>query len=247
MLSWLIVFVMQYVLVKGFEPLGIPVVNTDDLGGLYLTILLSVVGIVLSFPIGILLALGRRSDLPIIKVLCTILIEVVRGVPLITLLFMGRYILPFFIDGMQDIDLVIRMSIVLMFFSAAYLAEVIRGGLQVVPDGQVEAAKALGLNGLYVTTFIVLPQAIRLVIPAIMGQFVSLMKDTSLVAFIGLFEILGAARRILQGGAQSGFAVVERELYLYVGIIYFVFSYVLAAASRRLETTGSGATRRNRL
>lgn len=238
---WLLLLPAQLILVNQTDE-----VTTDDFGGLFLTLLLSVVAIIASFPIGVVLALGRQSELPIIKYLSTLFIEVVRGVPLITLLFAGRYIVPFFVDGLQDVASAIRMTIVLTIFSAAYTAEVVRGGLQIVPGGQVEAARALGLSNFHITGFIVLPQALRAVIPALMGVFVSLFKDTSLVALIGLFEILGAMRRILTD-TQTGYAALQREGYLYIGIIYFIFSYLLALASRRLEQSGSGATRAQQL
>lgn len=244
---WVLSLPIQYVIVIGFENIDdLPIIDTADLGGLFLTIVLSAIGIIASFPVGIMLALGRQSDLPVIKFLCTLFIEVVRGVPLITLLFFGLYILLFVVDGARDVDRVIRMGIVLTLFTAAYLAEVIRGGLQIIPKGQIEAAKALGLNGFYTTVFIVLPQALRAVIPAIMGQFVSLLKDTSLVALFGVFELLGATRRILTDTA-TGYAALQREGYIYIGIIYFILCYLLAVASRRLETTGAGAVRRERI
>lgn len=241
---WLLsipVYLFLIVGVSGSE--DFPSIQTEDLGGLFLTIVLSAAAIIASFPIGIVLALGRQSDLPVVSFLCTLFIEVVRGVPLITLLFMGRLILPFVADGMQNVDIVIRMAIVLTLFAAAYLAEVIRGGLQIIPKGQTEAARALGLPELYITGFIVLPQAIRAVIPAIMGQFVSLLKDTSLVTLVGLFELTGAMRRLLQD-TQTGYTLFQREGYLYIGIVYFILCYVLAEVSRRIEETGSGAVRR---
>lgn len=241
---WLASIPVHLLVVRG---IGIddflPVISTTDLGGVYLTILLSMISIVASFPIGIILALGRQSDLPVVSLLCTVFIEVVRGVPLITLLFMGRLILPFVADALETADLVIRISIVLTLFTAAYLAEVIRGGLQIIPKGQTEAARALGLSEVYITTLIVLPQALRAVIPAIMGQFVSLLKDTSLVALVGLFEITGTMRRLLSD-TQTGYTLFQREGYIYIGIVYFILCYVLAEVSRRLEETGAGAARR---
>ena len=197
-----------------------------------------------SFPIGVALALGRQSDLPVVSLLCTLFIELVRGAPLIALLFMGRYIVPFIVAGLEDISVVIRMGIVLTLFVSAYLAEVVRGGLQIVPTGQIEAAKAMGLNAFQSTTLIVLPQALRTVIPAIMGQFVSLFKETALVSLIGLYEIMGAMRRIL-ADTQTGYADFPREGYIYVAIVYFIFSYMMAEASRRLEETGAGAARQD--
>lgn len=242
--AWLVSLPIYLVIVTGINnSTTLPPIDTRDLGGIFLTVLLSAVAIVASFPIGIVLALGRQSDLPLVSFLCTLFIEVVRGVPLITLLFMGYLILPFVVDGMETVDLVIRLAIVLTLFTAAYLAETIRGGLQIIPKGQTEAARALGLSELYITGFIVLPQAIRAVIPAIMGQFVSLLKDTSLITLVGVFELTGAMRRLL-ADTQTGYTLFQREGYLYIGIVYFILCYVLAEVSRHLETTGSGAARR---
>lgn len=228
---------------EGVENVPLPAVPSTEWGGLLLTLLLSAIAIVASFPIGMALALGRQSDLPLVSFLSTIFIEVVRGVPLITLLFMGRLILPFFGFGLADVDLLIRIIVVLTLFTSAYMAEVIRGGLQIIPKGQIEAAHALGLNNFWTTTLIILPQALRAVIPAMMGQAVSLFKDTSLVFIVGLLEVLGTMNQIL-GDSQTGYLSFPREGYLYIGILYFVFSYLMADISRRIERTGSGAVRR---
>jgi len=246
LILWVAAVPVWFALVKGTGSDTFPTVKTLNIGGLTLTLVLTSVAIVASFPIGILLALGRRSNLPVISLISTILIEVLRGVPLITLLFMGRLIVPFFADALRDVDLVVRMCIVLTLFTSAYLAEVIRGGLQVVSKGQLEAAHALGLSEFRVTTLILLPQALRAVIPAILGQFLSLFKDTSLVALIGLFEITGTMRRIL-GDTQTGYSAFPREGWGFIFIVYFVLSYIMAEASRKLEQSGSGAIRKNRL
>jgi len=222
----------------------LPPIDSSDIGGLLLTLLISAVAIIASFPIGMALALGRQSNLPVVSALSALFIEVIRGVPLITLLFMGRLILPFFGFGLGDVDLLIRISVVMTLFTSAYMAEVIRGGLQVVPDGQIEASKALGLNDFWTTVLIKLPQALRAVIPAMMGQAVSLFKDSSLVFIVGLFEILGTMGQIL-GDSQTGYTVFPREGYIYLGLVYFVFSYIMADMSRRIERTGSGAIRRD--
>lgn len=232
--------------IDGVENTRFPIISSQSYGGMLLTLVLSAVSIVLSFPIGILLALGRQSDLPVVSFFCTLFIEVVRGVPLITLLFFGRFILPFFGLGLGDVDLVIRTMVMLTLFTAAYMAEVVRGGLQIIPKGQIEAAQALGLSGLWTTLYITLPQALRAVIPAIMGQMVSLFKDTSLVFIIGLFEMLGSANQILTD-AQTGYPLYAREGYLYVAIAYFIFAYIMADVSRRVERTGAGSIRRTQL
>jgi general L-amino acid transport system permease protein len=221
---------------------GLPVVSTSVWGGLLLTILLTVVGIVASFPLGVALALGRRSELPVVKWTCTVFIETVRGVPLITILFMAKMIVPFFASGLSGMDLTIRMMIGLTLFSAAYLAENVRGGLQIIPHGQIEAARALGMGSLLTTTLIVLPQALRAVIPAIVGQFISLFKDTSLVAVVGLFELVGIVDTIVSG--QPIYRPFQREAYIFVAVIYFVISYAMSDVSRRLESSGAGSLRR---
>jgi general L-amino acid transport system permease protein len=182
----------------------------------------------------------------VISFICTVFIEVVRGVPLITLLFMGWLILPFFGLGLQNVDLVVRVMVVLTLFTSAYMAEVVRGGLQVIPKGQIEAAQAVGLNDFNTTALIILPQALRAVIPAIMGQAVSLFKDTSLIYVISLFELLGTMNQIL-GDSQTGYLLFPREGYLFIGAIYFVISYIMAGISRRIERTGAGAVRRETL
>ncbi len=247
-LLWIVSVPVVITLLTGFasaaEGAPLPAIDTGVLGGLTMTLLLSAVAIIASFPLGMILALGRQSELPVISLLCTVFIEVLRGVPLITLLFMGRFIIPFFGFGLGDVDLVIRIMVVLTLFTSAYMAEVIRGGLQIVAKGQLEASYALGLNGFWTTVLIVLPQALRAVIPAMMGQAVSLFKDTSLVYIVGVFEVLGTMNQIL-GDSQTGFIAFPREGYLFVGIIYFVFSYIMADVSRRIERTGSGAVRRD--
>ncbi|MFW5748110.1 MAG: amino acid ABC transporter permease [Chloroflexota bacterium] len=249
---WLVSIPLVWTLLTGFEVQpGIedppmPQISSAEYGGLMLTLLLSAVAIIASFPIGILLALGRQSNLPVVSLLSTLFIEVLRGVPLITLLFMGRLILPFFGLGLGDVDLLIRIMVVLTLFTSAYMAEVIRGGLQIIPRGQIEAAQALGLNALWTTVLITLPQALRAVIPAMMGQAVSLFKDTSLVYIVGLFEILGTMNQIL-GDSATGYTLFPREGYLYVGMAYFVFSYLMADVSRRIERTGAGSIRRDNL
>lgn len=247
---WLLSIPLILAILVGFENTAsvdnapLPVIGTENFGGLLLTLLLSAVAIIISFPFGIMLALGRQSELPVVSLLSTLFIEVIRGVPLITLLFMGRLILPFFGFGLGDVDLVIRIAVVLTVFTSAYMAEVIRGGLQIIPRGQYEASYALGLNNFWTTVLIVMPQALRSVIPAMMGQAVSLFKDTSLVYIVGLFEVLGSMNQIL-GDSQTGYLSFPREGYLYIGAVYFVFSYIMADISRRIERTGAGAVRRD--
>ena len=207
-------------------------VSTTNWGGLLLTLLLAAVGIVACFPLGVLLALGRRSKLPAISWVSTIYIETVRGVPLLTILFMGSVILPLFMPGDFQLDKVIRAMVALTLFSAAYMAENVRGGLQAIPQGQVEAAQAVGLTYPKTTLFIVLPQALRAVIPAIVGQFIALFKDTALVFIVGLLDLMGVAESILGNPKWQAYYV---EVYVFVAAIYFIFCYAMSYVSQKIE------------
>ncbi|NDJ60712.1 MAG: amino acid ABC transporter permease [Chloroflexi bacterium] len=217
-----------------------PVTDTRLWGGLLLTMLLTIVAITASFPLGVLLALGRRSSLPVVRWTCTAYIELLRGVPLITVLFMAQLLVPLVDPSLAEVDNVFRAMVGLTLFSAAYLAENVRGGLQSVPPGQVEAARAIGFNSVQVTWFILLPQALRAVIPALVGQFIALFKDTSLVALVGLNDLTGSAQAVI---AQAEFIGRQTEVYIFISIVYFIFSYAMAVVSRRLEASGSGASR----
>lgn len=204
-------------------------------GGLLLTLLLAVAGILLSFPLGVLLALGRRSSLPAARWLSIAYIEVVRGVPLITLLFMGFVMLTLFLPaGVSAPSLVIRGVVVLTIFTAAYVAEIVRGGLQSVSHGQEEAAQSLGMSPIQITFYIVLPQALTAVIPALVGQFISLFKDTSLVAIVGLLELLGVAQVITQQPQFRGEGLLMETL-LFAALIFWVGSFTMSRESQRLE------------
>ena len=214
--------------VKGLEP-----VSPTAWEGLMLNLILSVSGIVLSFPIGIALALGRRSNLPVVKLLCVVFIEVFRGVPLITLLFVSRHLVPLALPEDFPINPLTRAAITITLFSAAYMAENIRGGLQGLPPGQAEAARALGLPGWRVTTLILMPQAMRNVIPAIVGQFIGLFKDTSLISVIGMVDILEMGRSIVGGHLE--FSDNPHEMYLFVAVVFWLFTYTMSYASRNLE------------
>ncbi|MCY7277308.1 MAG: amino acid ABC transporter permease [Phormidesmis sp. CAN_BIN44] len=207
-------------------------VGTNLWNGLLLTLLAASISIVLAFPIGILLALGRQSSLPILRGFCTIYVELVRGLPLIGILFMAQVMLPLVLPGQIQLDRVVRAIAGLVLFNAAYLAENVRGGLQSIPRGQVEAAKALGLNTPLSLLLIVLPQALRTAIPAIVGQFISLFKDTSLLSLFALVELTGITRSIL---AQPEFLGRYAEVYLFIGLIYWVFCYTMSQVSRKLE------------
>lgn len=227
---WLLSFpVILWLIGGGF---GLQPVSTNLWNGLLLTLLMAGVSIVLSFPIGVLLALGRTSNLPVVRWFSILYIEIVRGLPLIGILFLAQVMLPLFLSADVRLDRVLRAIAGLVLFSAAYMAENVRGGLQSVPRGQIEAAKALGINTPLIVILIVLPQALRNVIPAIVGQFIGLFKDTSLLSLVGLVELTGIARSIL---AQPQFIGRYAEAYLFIGLIYWVFCYSMSLASRRLE------------
>lgn len=232
---WLLVLVVvTLVLLPGFSGVpALPEVPTSAWGGLMVTLLLAVGGIVLSFPIGVLLALGRRSALPVVKLFSILFIEVIRGVPLVTILFMFSIILALFLPAESRIDRILRALMGTVVFSAAYTAENVRGGLQAIPEGQVEAAKAIGLNNFQITLLIVLPQALRLVIPNIVGQFISLFKDTTLVVIVGINDLLGIGNAVLNLDPQ--FVRLQMEVYLFIAIIFWVFSYFMSYASLQLE------------
>ena len=220
-------------IVRGFGDEGfMKLVPTNLWGGLLLSLLLAIFGIVFSFPIGVLLALGRQSKMPALKTLSVLYIEIIRGVPLITLLFMGQLMLPFFLPAGITIDRVIRATVAITMFAAAYMAENVRGGLQSIPKGQYEAADAIGLSGWQKMVFIILPQALRAVIPVLVGQFIGLFKDTSLVALVGLLDLLGIARGIL---ANPNYIGRQLEVFAFIALIYWVFSYGMSYGSRRLE------------
>ena len=198
-----------------------------------LNLLLAVAGIGLSFPIGIVLALGRRSHLPVVKLLCIVFIETFRGVPLITLLFMSQVLAPLAFPENFPQNSLFRAAIVITLFSSAYMAENIRGGLQSLHPGQVEAARALGLPGWQTTLFISLPQAIRNVIPAIVGQFISLFKDTTLVYIIGMLDAMQISRAFIQGNPE--YLTNFHELLIFLALIFWIFTYTMSHVSRRVE------------
>lgn len=230
-LGWFGVFLASFWLLKG--GLGLETISTNNWGGLTLTLFASVVSIVLCFPIGMSLALARQSSLPVVRWLSTIYIEVIRGVPLVSILFMGQVILPLFLpEGIRP-DRVVRAIAGLSLFYAAYVAEDIRGGLQSLPRGQTEAAKALGLNSPLIISLIILPQALKISLPALVGQFISLFQDTTLLAIVGLVELLGITRNIL---AQPQFLGRYAEAYLFDGILFWIFCYGMSQGSRKLES-----------
>ena len=212
--------------------LGLPYVENERWGGLILTLLLTTFGLAIAFPLSILVALGRRSDLPAIRMLCIAYIELVRGVPLISLLFMASVMLPLFLPSGVSIDKLLRAQIALILFATAYLAEVVRGGLQAIPRGQYEAAHAVGLSYWQTTLSVVLPQALRIAVPPLVNTFIGFFKDTSLVLIIGLFDLLSTIKVSLNDPAWAGSGV---EAYLFSALVYFVFCYAMSAYSRSFE------------
>ncbi len=213
--------------------LGLQPVVVERWGGLMLNILLATTGIVFSFPLGVALALGRRSNLPIVKLLCVVFIEVMRGMPLITLLFMSQVLVPLAFPENFPLNSVTRAAIVIVLFTAAYMAENVRGGLQALHPGQAQASRALGLAAWQTTLFISLPQAIRNVIPALANQFIALFKDTSLVYIIAMLDIVQIGRAFIQGNTE--YLLHARELFIFIAVVFWVFTYAMSYFSKRLE------------
>ena len=228
---WLVALVSVAVLMWG-GVLGLSYVENDRWGGLPVTLILSTFGIAVAFPFGVLLALGRRSNMPAIKSLCIIYIELIRGVPLISLLFMSSVMLPLFLPAGFGIDKLLRAQIAIILFAAAYIAETVRGGLQAIPKGQYEGADSLGLSYWQQTRLIILPQALKVVIPPLVGIFISLFKDTSLVVIIGIFDLTQAAKAAIADAAWRGFSI---EAYVFIAVIYFIFCFAISRYSQSLE------------
>jgi len=211
---------------------GLSYVPQERWGGLPITLILSTFGLAFAFPLAVLVALGRRSSLPAIRVLCVLYVELVRGVPLISLLFMSSVMFPLFLPEGMNIDKLLRAQVAITLFAGAYLAEVVRAGLQTLPRGQYEAAEALGLSYWHKTGLIILPQALRLVIPPLVNTFIGFFKDTSLVLIIGIFDLLTAGKTAIVEPAWQGFGI---EVYLFVGAIYLVFCFAMSKYSQDLE------------
>ncbi|WP_236234753.1 amino acid ABC transporter permease [Pseudomonas tohonis] len=212
--------------------LGLQEVPTSRWGGLMLTLVIAYVGIAGALPLGILLALGRRSKLPAIKVICVTFIEFWRGVPLITVLFMSSVMLPLFLPEGMNLDKLLRALVMVIFFEAAYIAEVVRGGLQAIPKGQYEAAAGLGLGYWRSTALVILPQALKMVIPGIVNTFIALFKDTSLVIIIGLFDLLNS---IKQATTDPKWLGMSTEGYVFAALVYWIFCFSMSRYSMRLE------------
>ena len=212
--------------------MGLEVVRTSQWGGLMLTLVIAAVGIAGALPLGIALALGRRSDMPAIRVICVTFIEFWRGVPLITVLFMSSVMLPLFLPEGMSFDKLIRALIGVILFQSAYIAEVVRGGLQAIPKGQYEAAEAMGLGYWRVMGLVILPQALKMVIPGIVNTFISLFKDTSLVIIIGLFDLLNSIKQATTDPAWLGMAT---EGYVFAALVFWIFCFGMSRYSMHLE------------
>ena len=212
--------------------IGLEVVDQSLWGGLMLSTGLAAIGIILSIPLGILLALGRRSDMVVVKSLCVGIIESIRGVPLITILFMASVMLPMFLPQGMNINNLLRVQLGIILFSSAYIAEVVRGGLQAIPPGQIEAAVSLGLKRWTVTCFVVLPQALRHVIPSLIGRCVALFKDTSLVIIVGLLDFLGMIKASAQDPEWLGY---DAEAYVFCAFIYWIICFSMSQYGKSIE------------
>ncbi|WP_342128881.1 amino acid ABC transporter permease [Hydrogenophaga sp. OTU3427] len=229
---WVVVLVAVFTLMHG-GTLGLTRVETDRWGGLPLTILLSSLSIVMAFPIALLVALGKRSRLPAIRTFCVIYIELIRGVPLISVLFMASFMFPLFMPQGVTVDVLLRVLAGITLFAAAYMAEVIRGGLQAIPKGQIEAAATLGLGYWQTQRKIVLPQALAMVVPGIMNNFISIFKDTSLVTIVSLYELTGSLGLALNSDAD--WRPYKIEGYLFIALIYFGFCFAMSRYSLWVE------------
>jgi general L-amino acid transport system permease protein len=234
--------VLTFVLLSGGE-FGMPIVSTERWGGLLLTLVVAAIGIVASLPLGVLLALGRRSHLPVVRILSVVFIEVWRGVPMITVLFIASSMLPLFLPEGLQIDKLFRALIAIALFNAAYMAEVVRAGLQSLPRGQREGAEALGLGYWRATTLIILPQALRMVLPGIVNNMISMFKDTSLVSIIGFFDLLGV---IQSGSTDLDWASPNTAVtgYLFAALIYWAFCFSMSRYSAKLENDLAAGDRR---
>ena len=228
--AWLAGLFIMGLLMKG--GLGLTPVESTLWGGLPLTLLLSVFGLAAAYPLGVILALGRQSRMPAIKTLCIVYIEMIRGVPLITLLFMSSIVFPLFLPEGVTVNVILRAQVAIIMFTAAYIAEVVRGGLQGMAKGQYEAAESLGLNYYQTMRLVILPQALKIVIPPTVSQLISALKDTSLVVIIALYDLLKTTQSVL---SNPKWMAHSSELYIFVALIYFGCCYFMSSYSRRLE------------
>ena len=229
--AWLIGLAVMGLLMRGGVP-GLVSVESTQWGGLPLTLLLSVFGLAAAYPLGVVLALGRQSEMPAIKSLCIIYIEMIRGVPLITLLFMSSIVFPLFLPEGVTVNSILRAQVAIILFTAAYIAEVVRGGLQGMSTGQFEAAESLGLNYYQTMRLVILPQALKIVIPPTVSQLISALKDTSLVVIIALYDLLKTTQSSLSNPEWMSYS---SEAYIFVALLYFACCYFMSSYSRRLE------------
>ena len=234
LVGWFLFLLLTLFLLRGFgEDSAMPYVPTDRWGGLLVTILIAQVGIAIVLPIGIVMALARQSNLWFFKGAAMAYIEVLRATPLLALLFLMLIVSPMFLPDVTTPDRLMLAFIAIVLNNSAYMAENIRGGLQSVSKGQIEAAEALGMRGRHVTLFIILPQAIRATIPAIVGQFIILFKDTAVIALVGLMDLLGAAYAIILG--QDAWRTADPEVFLFVAAVYWIFTYGMSSVSAGVE------------
>ncbi len=229
--AWIVGLFTMGMLMKG-GLFGLTPVESTQWGGLLLTLLLSVFGLTAAYPLGVILALGRRSKMPAVKLLCVLYIELIRGVPLISLLFMSSIIFPLFLPEGVNINKILRAQVAIILFTAAYIAEVVRGGLQGMSRGQYEAAESIGLNYYLTMRLVILPQALKIVIPPSVSILISAFKDTSLVVIIALFDLLKTTQSMLSNPAWMGFS---REAYIFIAILYFLGCFSMSNYSRKLE------------
>lgn len=229
--AWLIGLFVMGLLMKG-GLFGVSAVESSQWGGLPLTLILSVFGLTAAYPLGVILALGRQSRLPVVKSLCIIYIELIRGVPLISLLFMSSVVFPLFLPEGVTVNKILRAQAAIILFTAAYIAEVVRGGLQGMNKGQYEAADSLGLNYYQTMRLVILPQALKIVIPPTVSILISAFKDTSLVVIIALYDLLKTTQSVLSDPKWMGYST---EAYIFIAMVYFVCCFFMSNYSRRLE------------
>jgi len=229
--TWIASLIVMGILLRG-GILGLEPVEIEKWGGLILTLLLSVFGLTAAYPLGIILALGRQSKMPVIKTFCVFYIELIRGVPLISLLFMSSVVFPLFLPEGVSVNGILRAQVAIILFTAAYIAEVVRGGLQGMNKGQFEAADAIGLNYAQTMRLIILPQALKIVIPPSVSVLISAFKDTSLVVIIGLYDLLKTTQTTLSDPKWMGFSA---EAYIFIALIYFICCFFMSNYSRKLE------------
>jgi general L-amino acid transport system permease protein len=229
--GWIIGLFAMGLLLKG-GLFGLEPVESNNWGGLPLTLLLSVFGLTAAYPVGVILALGRQSRMPVIKSFCVVYIELIRGVPLISLLFMSSVVFPLFLPEGITVNKILRAQVAIILFTAAYIAEVVRGGLQGIDKGQYEAAKSLGLNYFQTMRLIILPQALKIVIPPSVSILISAFKDTSLVVIIALYDLLKTTQTTLSDPKWMGYSA---EAYIFVALVYFICCFFMSNYSRKLE------------